>query len=155
MQLAYLADHPLHLPTLAVWHYAQWGHLNAGETLQGRIERLRQHVGKPAIPTTVIALEGELLLGSASVVGNDLRTHPHLSPFLASVYVAPEFRRRGIASALVREIMHLAHQLAFPTLYLITPDQQRLYASLGWAAQEEVEYRGEWVTVMTADLAKV
>jgi GNAT superfamily N-acetyltransferase len=152
MQIAYLADHPEHIPTVAAWHYAEWGHLNSGDSVPSRIERLHQHSGRPGIPTTLIALEEGTLLGAASLVVNDLRTHPHLTPFLASVYVAPEYRRRGAASALVRQAMAVVQQLGIPTFYLITPDQQRLYAGLGWNAQGEVEYRGEWVTLMSVTL---
>jgi len=153
MHIAYLVDYPQHLPTLAAWHYAEWGHLNSGDSAPGRIDRLRQHTGQPGIPTTLIALENDNVLGSASLVVNDLRTHPNLTPFLASVYVAPEYRRRGIASALVRQVMAAVQQLGIPTFYLITPDQQKLYARLGWKEQGYVEYRGEWVTLMAVTFA--
>ena len=83
---------------------------------------------------------------------NDLRTHPHLTPFLASVYVGTEFRRRGIASALVQRIVDDAKSLEVEKLYLITPDQQRLYARLNWVAEEVLPYRGEDVTLMSIDL---
>lgn len=148
MHIAYLADHPQHIPTVAAWQYAEWGHLNPGDSIAGRITRLGQHTGRPGIPTTLIALEADTVLGSAGLVINDLRTHPDLTPFLASVYVAPEHRRRGVASALVRQAMAVVQQLGLPTCYLITPDQQRLYARLGWSAQGNVEYRGELVTLM-------
>lgn len=148
MYIAYLANYPQHLPTVAAWHYTEWGHLNPSDSIPLRIERLRQHMGRPGIPTTLIAVEHDTVLGSASLVVNDLRTHPDLTPFLASVYVAPDYRRRGIASALVRQAMAVVQQLGIPTFYLITPDQQQLYARLGWQPQAEVTYRGERVTLM-------
>lgn len=148
MQLDFLANHPHHIPTLAAWHHAMWGPLDPKVTLQDRIARLASHTGCPAIPTTVIALAGEALLGSASIVVNDLRTRPHLTPFLASVYVAEPYRRRGIASALVQRIMQEAWSMGVAQLYLITPDQQALYGRLGWQRLEEVEYRGERDTLM-------
>jgi len=153
MQIDFLANHPTHIPLLAAWQHAMWGELDPMATVQGRIDRLRSHTGCPAIPTTVIAFEGETLFGSASLVENDLRTYPHLSPFLASVYVAEPYRRRGIASALVRRIMDEAQQLGAAKLYLITPDQQALYGRLGWQSLQEVDYRGELVTIMVAQLA--
>lgn len=153
MEIDFLANHPNHIPLLADWHYAMWGHLDPTATLQGRIERLTGHVGCPALPTTLIAFEGETLFGSASMVENDLRSYPHLSPFLASVYVAEPYRRRGIASALVRRVMAEARALGAAKFYLITPDQQALYGRLGWQRLQEVPYRGEEVTLMVADLA--
>lgn len=153
MNIVYLADYPQHIPTLAAWHHAQWGHLNPGSTAEGRAERLSQQILHTGIPTTLIAVEDDTMLGSASLVKNDLDTHPALVPFLASVYVAPAYRGRGIASALVQRIMDETRQLGLPTLYLITPDQQRLYGRLGWTALEQVNYRGESVTLMTVTCA--
>ncbi|MCB0128992.1 MAG: GNAT family N-acetyltransferase [Caldilineaceae bacterium] len=152
MQIDFLTNHPQFIPALAAWHHAMWGELDPEATLQSRIARLKSHTGQPAIPTTVVAFEDGTLLGSASLVKNDLRTHPHLTPFLASVYVGESFRRRGIASALVERVMAEAKGLGVATLYLITPDQQRLYQRLGWQAQEVVPYRGEDVTLMATDL---
>lgn len=151
MQIDFLANHPTHIPQLAAWHHAMWGHLDPSATLQGRIERLTSHTGCPAIPTTVIAFDGETLFGSASLVENDLRTHPQLSPFLASVYVAEPYRRRGIAAALVQRIRQETAGIGVEKLYLITPDQQALYGRLGWQRLEEVPYRGETVTLMSTN----
>ncbi len=153
MNIAHLTDYPQYIPTLAAWHHAQWGHLNPGSTAASRAERLRQQLACAGIPTTLIAVEDNALLGSASLVENDLTTHPQLMPFLASVYVAPAYRHRGIASMLVQRIMDQAQQLGLPMLYLITPDQQQLYARLGWSVLEEVQYRGELVTLMAVNCA--
>ena len=152
MQIDFLVNHPQHLPLLAEWQHAMWGHLDPTATLAGRIARLTSHVGRPAIPTTMIAFDGETLFGATSIVENDLRTHPHLSPFIASVYVGEPYRGRGIASALVQRMMKEAAGMGVAKLYLITPDQQALYGRLGWERVAEVPYRGETVTLMTADL---
>ncbi|MBX3014936.1 MAG: GNAT family N-acetyltransferase [Caldilineaceae bacterium] len=153
MDIAYLVDHPQHIPTLAHWQHEEWGHLNPGDTVSQRAERLGHHIGRPGIPMTLIALEKATVLGSVALVVNDLQTHPQLTPFLASVYVAPPYRQRGVASALVTQAKVVAQKLGLPTLYLITPDQQRLYARLGWVAQTDLTYRGEVVTLMAVTLA--
>jgi GNAT superfamily N-acetyltransferase len=153
MQIAYLADHPHHISTVATWQYDEWGHLNPGDSVPGRIARLSEHRGRPGIPTTLIALENDVIMGSAGLVVNDLRSHPDLTPFMASVYVTPAYRRRGVATALATQMKVIAQQLGFPTLYLITPDQQQLYARLGWLAQHDLDYRGEFVTLMAVTLA--
>lgn len=149
MEIVYLAEYPQHIPTVAAWQYTEWGHLNPGDSVAGRMERLHQHTGRPGLPTTLIAIAGDTVMGTAGLVHNDLTTHPHLSPFMASVYVAPAFRRQGIATALVRRAIAVTAELGIAELYLITHDQQRLYAAIGWRPLEEVEYRGESVTVMS------
>jgi N-acetylglutamate synthase-like GNAT family acetyltransferase len=58
------------------------------------------------------------------------------------VFVRRSFRRRGIASALCEVVVDKARGLGFERLYLFTPDQQALYARLGWSTVERVEWRG-------------
>ena len=67
---------------------------------------------------------------------------------MAGVFVDPAYRRRGVASALVLQSIATAAQLGIETLYLITHDQQQLYKNLGWSPVEELNYRGEDVTLM-------
>lgn len=153
LRIEYLCDHPQHIPELGKWLFGEWGHLNVGDTLEARTERLRLHSGRLVVPTTLIALEGDTLVGSASLVGNDLAIRPRLGPFLASVFVRPEQRKKGIASALVRRAVSDATSLNYTKLYLITHDQQKLYANLGWSPLEEMEYRGESITLMKVDCA--
>jgi predicted N-acetyltransferase YhbS len=148
----YLADRPRHLPRLAAWQHRQWGHLDPGGTLDARIARLEGQLQRTAIPLALVAVDGDEPLGSASLVEHDLDHRPEWSPWLASVIVAPEHRRRGIGSALVERAMAEARAQGIATLYLFTPDQQRLYARLGWRDLAEEAVAGYRVTVMTVEL---
>jgi N-acetylglutamate synthase-like GNAT family acetyltransferase len=150
MQIKYLADCPDCLPVLARWHHQEWLCYNPGDSLAKRIERMREHLGRRRVPTTFVALsdtDGQPL-GSAALVAHDMSTRMDLTPWLASVFVAPEYRRRGIASALVRRVVQEAADLGVPRLFLFTPDQQNLYARLGWQTIERAQYMGEAVVVM-------
>lgn len=153
MHIAYLADHLHHLPTLADWHHAEWGHIGVGKTVEGRAQRLRSHANHQRVPTILIAQEGDTLLGSASLIENDLKSHPHFTPWLASVYVAAGWRGRGIGRAIVRRVMTEAHSLGYEKLYLVTENAQGFYAKLGWRAQEEVRQSAEvMLTLMVYQL---
>ncbi|NIR46808.1 MAG: hypothetical protein GWN99_20570 [Gemmatimonadetes bacterium] len=46
-----------------------------------------------------------------------------------------------------------ARQLAVEHLYLYTPDQQHLYARLGWSVVERCQYRAQDVVIMELRLA--
>lgn len=152
--IAYLVDHPAHIPTLARWHHDQWSYLDVGVSVERRAAALARH-GKGEIPTTVIALSaaqdetpGEILLGSASLIAHDMDTRPDLSPWLASVYVAPAQRGQGIGSALVRRIVEEARRLDCPMIYLFTPDKEAFYTRLGWRVIDRTVYRGYPEVVM-------
>ena len=149
--IAYLADHPAHTGTLAAWHHRQWHYLDVDVSVEQRAAFLGTH-GRGEIPTTVLALRGKEVLGSASLIAHDMDTRPHLSPWLASVYVDPPHRRSGIGSALVTRITELARALGHPALYLFTPDKEQFYRRLGWRVLERTTYRGYAEVVMEIDL---
>ncbi len=144
----YLADHPEFIPTLARWHYEQWKTLCPGDSVERRIAMLHTHLGREQIPVTFVAVSGQTVLGSASLIAHDMDTRMDLSPWLASVYVAPEHRRQGIGTALVRRVIREAKTLRIQALHLYTPDKEPFYLRLGWSVIERTEYRGYPQVVM-------
>lgn len=137
-----------HVATLAGWTHAAWGHLNPGMTLDDAFERLRGECGAGGVPSVFVAMHDGVPVGTASLVADDMRDRPDLSPWLASVFVLPEWRGQGIASSLVRRVEAEARDSGIALFHLYTPDQQALYRRLGWQAVEERDYRGEAVTIM-------
>src|SRR4051812_894305 len=120
LQIANLAEYVLHLPRLAEWQHAEFGYLNPSNTVQRYVERLSACLLGIDLPKTFIALRGDTLLGSASLVRQTI-THHHLSPWLSSVYVDPKYRGSGIASALVSEVEKAAAEIGSERIYLFTP----------------------------------
>jgi GNAT superfamily N-acetyltransferase len=151
--MEYLADVPECAPLIAKWHHDQWAYMNPGRTLQERITEYQTKHGKAQIPTTVVAFSQDQPAGSAALIAHDMDTHLELTPWLASVYVSPEHRGRGIGSALVRRIEEEAISLGIEVLHLFTPDRESLYARLHWKVMFREEYRGEQVTVMERRIA--
>jgi GNAT superfamily N-acetyltransferase len=147
-----LKERPEFLETLCLWHHNQWNGLNPNLSMTRRQVRMRYYLTNEFIPTTWIAIEGETLLGSAAIIANDMDTRMHLSPWMASVFVASEHRGRGIASQLIRHLMKMAKENDETPLFLFTPDAEALYIKLGWKPIETTEYRGKNVTVMKIDL---
>ncbi len=149
MEIANLKDHPEFIPTLAAWHHSQWAYLNPNGSVEKRIASLKAELESDGIPKTFVAVSEETLLGSASLIPHDMETRMELSPWLASVFVAPEFRKRGIASALVRHVVKEAGRRGHTTLYLFTTSELvAFYASLGWSHMETAEYRGHPAEIM-------
>ncbi len=149
MNIHNLRDYPNHIPTLANWHYREWGQLNPARTIEKRIASMHECMNSDPVPSMFIAVDDDdNLAGSAALVAHDMDTHPELSPWLAAVYVAPEFRRRGIGSQLVRHVMSFARQHNLLPAYLFTPDQEALYARLGWLTLKVEPYHNHQVTVM-------
>jgi GNAT superfamily N-acetyltransferase len=152
-RIEYLADHVEAIPALAYWHHAQWAAITPHLTIPDREARFRARALRGSVPTGFVALINESVVGSACLIACDLDSHAHLSPWLASVLVAPQYRGRGIGSALSERAITEALGLGFAQTFLFTFDQQRFYQRMGWSTLEEATYLGHPVTVMVHNLA--
>jgi len=148
IRIACLAADSPHLLTLARWEFAQWGHLDPDRRLDQALADFRAQCGEGGLPSVFVAMAGDTPVGMACLIDDDMHDRPVLNPWLASVYVCPEWRGHGIASRLVRRVEQEAGEHGIATLHLFTPDRQALYRRLGWRAVEERDYRGERVTIM-------
>jgi len=148
VQIEYLADHPEFIPELAELHFAEWSHLNPGENIQGKIDYLRDNCGRNGVPSFFIAAEGTGLVGSASLIAQDMDNRPDLTPWLADVFVKPEYRGRGVATALIQRVEAEARSAGINELYLYTPDAAGLYRRLGWNTVEKCRYKEVDVVIM-------
>jgi len=147
MKIINLADAPAYLQTLAAWHHEEWRALNPGQTLEQRMQKMQAHLEGDFIPSTYLAVDGQLL-GSAAIVESDMDNRKDLSPWLASVYVDKQYRQQGIGSRLIRYIVDMAKHKEIKKLYLFTPDQEYFYQRLGWQVLEKTRYRGVEVTIL-------
>jgi len=152
LRLERLGPDSPHLLTLARWEYAQWGHYDPGRRLDEALGEFRGQCGEEGVPSVFVVLDGDTPVGMASLIVEDMRDRLDLTPWLASVYVRPQWRGRGIASRLVRRVEEEARMHGVERLYLFTQDRQPLYRRLGWQALEEADYRGERVTIMVRRL---
>ena len=152
MRVVPLVERPDLVEQVSVWGFAEWGHLNPGQTLEERTARIRGKMNVDRVPIAFVALDEEgRIVGTASLIFNDLEGDPR-NPWLASVFVRPEHRKKGIASALVRTVEDAARRLGYSRLYLFTSSAPALYAGLGWQALEQRVYRGEHIQVMDKSL---
>ena len=153
LRIEYLADHTESIPLLAKWHHEQWSYLNPQKTMEQRIANIGKSARHDGIPLTVVGIQSDRVVGCASLVYHDMDTHEALSPWLASVYVDPEYRGKRIGSALVKRIVEEAKGANVKALYLYTPDRESFYTRLGWQVYSKEEYHGEDEVVMRLDLA--
>ena len=148
MKIVPLVERPELVDQVAAWGFAEWGHLNPGQTLHSRTARIRETMDADRVPIVLVALDDAgLLVGTASLLFDDLEGDTR-NPWLASVFVPAGQRGKGTASALVVAVEDAARRLGYPILYLFTTSAARLYGRLGWRALERRDYRGEHIQVM-------
>ncbi|MDR0362370.1 MAG: GNAT family N-acetyltransferase [Planctomycetota bacterium] len=148
LEIDYLADRPEFLRDLAAWLHGEWRHLYPGATMETRTRNLRIQMRRDAIPFTIVAHENGKPVGTAALIDCDLETRPHLKPWLASVFVPPEHRRRGIAARLVTRVTDIVRTLEYDECFLWTDKEAAYYANMGRERQFEENHRGGRIVVM-------
>ncbi|MDW6021795.1 GNAT family N-acetyltransferase [Mesorhizobium sp. BAC0120] len=90
-----------------------------------------------AIPSALVAHIGKQYAGSVLLIDNDLETRPQYSPWIAALWVEPEFRRQGVAGELIEAARGQAARLGHGTCYLCaTPTNSPYYLARGFRLLE-------------------
>ena len=133
-QIEQLAERPDLLQIVAAWIYRQWWTTVEGASVNTLEDLLRGHLVHDEIPLTFVASLDRRPIGTATLIAHDVGTEqwPDLSPWLAALYVIPDYRRRGVGGALVSATMSKARALGARAVYLSTVYREDFYAHLGW-----------------------
>ncbi len=152
LRIEFLSAHPECIPELARWHHAEWGAYMPYWTEADAVKEFQSHTGGAVIPTTLVALEGDALRGSVSLIVHDLEEWKGTySPWLASLYVRPDARGRGIGGELVRRALEAARASGVKRLYVVAAHSEDFYARQGWRLVERTKLRGVDTAVMAWD----
>lgn len=150
MRIEAIGRHPQYVTALAMRHHAEWGALYDDWTLQAATDELVDHATRNSLPTTLLLLDGETLLGSVSLLLEDAPAlQDRGSPWLGSLYVLPDARGRGGGRALVDAAVTQAAQEGVSLLRLFTLWHEDFYASLGWQVEERTTLHDTPVVIMS------
>jgi GNAT superfamily N-acetyltransferase len=70
--------------------------------------------------------------------------HTKMVPYILSVYTRPEFRRKGLASMIVKEAMEWGRKKGYHKIVLhASTVGRKVYSQLGWKRAWEMEFRFE------------
>jgi N-acetylglutamate synthase-like GNAT family acetyltransferase len=136
-EIHYLMEYPHYAPIIAFWNYREW-HIGK-EPFDEIIARYQGRLQKDKVPTTLIAIEDTMPVGSVSIKDNDLAERPDLNPWLASLLVLADYRGRDIGRRLLAAGEASAHAAGVGRLYLFTHTAAGLYEKEGWTFMEAVK----------------
>jgi N-acetylglutamate synthase-like GNAT family acetyltransferase len=154
VQISYLIEHPEHVSQLAQWLFEEWDSILGERTPETRIKKLKAHMNRDKLPIAWVAHENGQLLGTAALRVHDLEEREDLTPWLGGVFVAPQFRRRGIGAALCATVEEAARSRGTKTIYLFTLDKQAWYSQLGWTLLEPCVWHQRTADIMAKQLQK-
>ena len=139
------------IPTCAGWRYEAF--FKGGDfSYDDAVEQLADLVDRQGYEVALLAEVAGVPAGTCLFVRHEMPPAHELTPWLAGLYVAPEFRRRGVGRQLVTAIEAHGRQVGCRRLYLYTLDAEGFYARLGWKIAERFERKGEALVLMTRDL---
>jgi GNAT superfamily N-acetyltransferase len=108
-----------------------------GHPLELLTSLVRDNLGPDPIPTGLVAHDGERFLGTVSLIACDEESRPQYTPWVAALWIEPEYRGNGIAAALVDRAACLAFEAGAARVYLLARERLRsFYERLGWTVLE-------------------
>ena len=152
VEIVTTAARPDLIQAAAEWIWREWG-IRRGRALAAVAARMAARTAPCGPEQSIVLLDGGVPAATASLVHQDLDARPDLTPWLASVFVHPDFRGRGHAPRLVRSIEASCAAAGVATLYLNSHTAVPLYAKLGWQPIGSAADLDTVVTVMRRDLA--
>ncbi len=122
-----LADRPELKGLVAGWLWSFWGTPGNYDFYRSMTE----HCQKDDFPLMYVAFIDGTPAGTVSLLRADLFSRQDLYPWMADLFVPPEYRSRGIGSALQDFVLAEAKKLGFDKIYLYTP-LKGYYEKKGW-----------------------
>jgi GNAT superfamily N-acetyltransferase len=99
---------------------------------------VQENLGLSPLPLALVAHQGSTFIGTASVIACDMDERPDYAPWVAAVWVDPQFRRRGIGGEIVRHAARAALMTGVDSIYLCAlPAKRTFYQGLGWSLHEQ------------------
>lgn len=120
LSIGHLCEMPHHRATVAAWIYDAFWRDRPGYRVATFEGYLRDAGDPDRIPLSLLATVDGSPAGTINLIENDDSARPHLRPWLAALFVAPDHRRAGVASALVHALAGHASRLGLAELYLGT-----------------------------------
>jgi GNAT superfamily N-acetyltransferase len=125
-----LENHPQLVPLCARWNFLEWGQ-SAGHTMEAIVDAFLGFLDPLSNQKAFVAFLSGLPAGLVLLIDNDLESHSHLRPWLASLYVVPEMRNEGVGTRLIGAAENAARDQGHGSLYLYTSEPD-YYRRLGW-----------------------
>jgi GNAT superfamily N-acetyltransferase len=130
-----LRERPEFFPTVAdrVWNFT-WK--AKGVSLADVSSGLRDLISTEAFPFAIVAHDGERYVGSTLAIASDMDERPEYTPWVAAVWVEPEYRGQNVGRSLVSYAAEKVLQ-TFQRVYLCArAERHDFYARQGWVPIE-------------------
>lgn len=138
---------------LAKRHAAEWGCLYTDWDSVKALAEFQTQNTDGSLPATLVLREDEQVAGSVSLLYGDCEARTDLDPWLASLYVYPEFRSRGYAGRLIDAAIQAAAKAGEKSLHVFTESASDLFRRHGFEVFERTALHGKPVEILRRELS--
>ena len=148
-----ISDMPTHSTFAQIgaqWAFDDWKETDPNDDIQWYLNVYSESATDPSsLPISLAATANDELAGVACVVLDDeLPDAMEPGPWVAAVFVNPEYRGRSVGKQLVTEAVRRTRELGYSDVYLYTRDVAHWYETFGWERVRETHIHDKAVTIM-------
>ena len=152
MRIEYLADNIQYIPILGRSFYNEWGYLKPSTSIKYYETKLKNSINRNVLPIAFVAMLKDTLMGTISLVKYEMDSLTDITPCIASLYILPEHRKKGVSKLLINHVIEKVKELQYSTIYLFTVDKESFYNKYGWSTLENIKYHDQRVVIMSKKL---
>ena len=148
MEIRTLFKKPQHIKAVSKMIYNEFVVKTPSTKSLNDVECYFSETKEASFPITFIATIDRKCVGTVSLFENDCAERPQYKPWLASLYVEPEFRSKKIAQQLIDYLKEYLKNLGYSEVYLKTENASAYYIKRGWDLVESIKnHHGEKVDI--------
>lgn len=149
--IQHIDNNPEVLRTVATWSHVTWQSDFPHDTVDTYLNLFHHAISSgEELPCVFVAYdESHHPIGTVTLIDDDeLPQATEPGPWLAALYVLPEFREKGVGTALVHKVLEHARHLNHSQVFLYTEDKVQWYESMGWQIVRNALLSNHQVTVL-------
>ena len=138
MEVTNLFEKPYHYKEVSHMIYQEFVLGTSSKMTLEAVEHFFKNTKIKKLPITFISVINNECVGTVSVFENDFKERPQYSPWLASLYVKPQYRDHKIGQHLITHLLNHLKTLNYTEVYLKTENASEYYQKRGWKLIESV-----------------
>lgn len=144
MNISYLSYNIKDLSLISRWYFEEWGHLDSSFTMQKIYDGLSEKLKKDDdFLSLIVVYETQSLVAVADLKYREHKEYPEYEHWIGGVFVNPDHRGKGYASALINRAKEHAAELGINELYLQCEEHNEgLYIKHGFRPIHSVVHYG-------------
>lgn len=139
MDISVLSKQPQFVQSVSNMIYKEFVVNSASTKSLAAVEEFFSATKENTFPITFVAVVDAHCVGTVSIFENDWADRPQYRPWLASLFVEPEYRSQKIGEQLIACLLIHLKEMGYSEVFLKTENTSNYYKKRGWQLIESVK----------------